>query len=244
MSMGYAELETNLNMKNRIFGVKRIYAEDGIKSNDSCVIKLMNHIFQGEETIFTVDSCKCFGYSSNAGFKTGRPEVKGGIEYFLSCGRGEGFPPGERIKKTPEIALAYYDNDDRDVLKPYNAYKVFPYEEGCDAEIVWMFATPDQLSPLTILYEFRSSDSTNDYIVSFASACGSLFAQPFAQLKKEHPKAIIGCTDIAARPYLDSELLSMAITHDRFKEMLEDTSDCFFHGAFWNNYKDRLKHRK
>lgn len=159
----------------------------------------------------------------------------------MSCGRGEGFPVGERIKKTPEIAKAFYDNHDRDILKPYNAYKVGPYWEGCDAEVVWMFASPDQLSALTFLYEFRSSDSTDDCIVSFASACSSLFVQPFGQLKASHPRAIIGCTDIAARPYLDSNLLSLAITHEKFLEMLEDTSECFFQEPFWNNFKDRLK---
>lgn len=238
--MGYMELETKLNMKNRIFGVKRVTVEQGLDSKESCVMKVLTRIFDGEETIFTANSTGCFGYASNAGFKQGRPEVPGGIEYFLSCGRGEGFPLGERIKKTPEIASAYFDNYDRDVLKPFNAYKVTPYVEGCDAEIVWMFASPDQLSALTLLYEFRSSDSSNDYIVSFASACGSLFAQPFSQLKVEHPKAIIGCTDIAARPYLDSNLLSLAVTHDKFKEMLEDTCECFFHGAFWQNIKDRF----
>ena len=149
----------------------------------------------------------------------------------------EGFPSGERIKKTPEIAKAYFDNDDRDVLKPYNAYKVTSYKEGLDAEVVWMFATPDQLSVLSILYEFRSSDSRDDYIVSFASVCGSLFLQPFAQLKLKHPRAVIGCTDIAARPYIDKNLLSLAIANEKFKEMLEDTSECFFYGAFLEQYQ-------
>ena len=238
--MGYIELETELNMRNKIFAVKRVSARQGIHTNEKCIIKAMNCIFQGKETIFISDSVNCRGYASNAGFKKEHPDIPGGAEYFLSCGRGEGFPQGECIKKTPEIARTYFDNYDRDVLESYNAYKVTPYVEGCDAEIVWMFASPDQLSALTLLYEFRSSDSSDDYIVSFASACGSLFAQPFSQLKAKHPKAIIGCTDIAARPYLDKNLLSLAVTHDKFKEMLEDTCECFFHGAFWQNIKDRF----
>ena len=239
--MGYYELENELNMKNRIFAVKRIYAGNGVKSGGECVMQLMSRVLCGVETIFDADSSACPGYSSNAGFKSAYPNIPGGIEYFLSCGRGEGFPPGERLKKTPEIAKIFYDNNDRNVLKPFNAYKAEPYVEGCDAEIVWMFATPDQLSALMILYEFRSSDSTDDFIVSFASGCGSLFVQPFAQLKVDHPRAVIGCTDIASRPYIDKNLLSLAVTHDRFKEMLEDTLNCFFHGAFWDNFKDRLK---
>lgn len=237
--MSYFELENELNMKNRIFGVKRINADQGAKNDGKCVMKLMERVLRGEETIFTADSAACVGYMSNTGFQSGCPNIPGGAEYFLSSGRGKGFPPGERIKKTPEIAKAYFDNYDRDVLKPYNAYRVTPYTEGCDAEIVWMFAAPDQLSALILLYEFRSSDSADDFIVSFASGCGSLFAQPYSQLKTERPRAIIGCTDIASRPYLDNNLLSLTVTHDRFREMLEDTPECFFHGKFWNNFKDR-----
>lgn len=93
------------------------------------------------------------------------------------------------------------------------------------------------MSVLSILYEFRSSDSRDDYIVSFASVCGSLFLQPFAQLKLKHPRAVIGCTDIAARPYIDKNLLSLAIANEKFKEMLEDTSECFFYGAFLEQYQ-------
>lgn len=80
--MGYIELETKLNMKNKIFGVKRINTDQGLKSNERCVIKVMNRIFQGEEVIFVSDSSSCRGYASNAGFKSEYPNIPGGIEYF------------------------------------------------------------------------------------------------------------------------------------------------------------------
>ena len=239
--MGYVELEKELNMHNRIFAVKRVNSEKAYVCDGECSIEALSQVFQGNETIFSAETSRCFGYQSNAGFKSGWPNVPGGIEYFLSCGRGVGFPPGERIKKNPEIAMEYFEHYDRDVLKPFNAYKVTPYTEGCDAEVVWMFANPDQLSALILLHEFRSSDSTDNFFVSFASGCGSLFAQPFAQLKAAHPKAVIGCTDVAARPYIDKNLLSLAVSNAKFKEMLADTQDCFFHGIFWSKLKDRLK---
>ena len=238
--MGYSELENELNMKNRIFAVKRIASDTYSKCDVPCVIKMVNRLFDGEELIFAADTAVCAGYKSNSGFTRGAPAIPGGAEYFLSYGRGEGFPAGERLKKAPEIAKEYFDSYPRTTLAPYNAYRVFPYREGCDAEVVWLFPTPDQLSALVMLYTFRSPDSSDDFLMSFASGCGSLFVQPFAELSSEHPRAVIGCTDLASRPYIESSLLSFSVTHERFKEMLEDTPECFFHGCFWQNLRPRL----
>lgn len=52
------------------------------------------------------------------------PKIPGGFENFLSQGCGKpGCPPGERIKKTPELAIKFFESMPKDVMKDYNAKK-------------------------------------------------------------------------------------------------------------------------
>ena len=239
--MSFSELVSELNMTNRIFAVTRVNSDSYDRCEGHCVMRLLPALLRGEELIYAPESNDCVGYKSNSGFTDAPPAMPGGAEYFLSYGRGEGFPEGERLKKSPAIAKEYFDAYPRETVLPGNAYRVRPYTENCEAEVVWMFATPDQLSALFMLYTFRSADSSEDFLVSFASGCGSLFAQPFSQLTAAHPKAVLGCTDLASRPYFDKNLLSLSVTHERFREMLEDTADCFFRGSFWKNLRGRME---
>lgn len=238
--MSFSELVSELHMNDRIFAVTRVRSEVYSRCEGDCVMRSIPALLRGEEKIFAPETNGCRGYKSNSGFSADPPAIPGGAEYFLSYGRGEGFPEGERLKKTPEIAKEYFDSYPRQTVLPGNAYRVTPYTEGCEAEVVWMFATPDQLSALIMLYTFRTSDSSEEFLLSFASGCGSLFAQPFSQLTAAHPRAVLGCTDLASRPYFDKNLLSLSVTHGRFLEMLEDTPECFFHGAFWKKLRGRL----
>jgi len=54
----------------------------------------------------------------------------GGMEYFLSTGRGEGYPEGEGYRKTPELAACFLSNLPI-VDLPYT-YRVFKPLEQVD----------------------------------------------------------------------------------------------------------------
>lgn len=238
--MGYTELITELKLKNRIFAVNRVNADEYTVGKTRCMMPLLKKLFDGEEVIFAENTCSCAGYKSNSGFTNERPNIPGGCEYFLSYGR-EGFMPGERMKISPEIAAAFFDNYPRDILTAHNAYRITPYSEDAPAEVVWAFAEPDQLSALALLYTFRRTDPNGGIFASTAAGCGSLFTSPFAELKKAHPQALIGMLDIAARPFIDKNLLLFAVSGDDFRTMCEDTPECFFHGTMWKPMKKRLE---
>jgi hypothetical protein len=50
--------------------------------------------------------------------------------YFLSAGRGEGFPPGERLNCSPEIAEAMILNQPKNLLEGFDGIELKPYEAG------------------------------------------------------------------------------------------------------------------
>ncbi|MCX7746206.1 MAG: DUF169 domain-containing protein [Clostridia bacterium] len=77
------------------------------KYNNFCSLTCVREAAKGYTIAMSAESKGCPGARSGMGFAD-ETNMPGGIEYFLSCGRGEGFPEGERLKKTPEIAKAYY----------------------------------------------------------------------------------------------------------------------------------------
>src|SRR5690242_8287841 len=80
-----------------------------------CSLSALKEAFTGKAVYFSSNSQGCPGFKTGLGFEDGA-KIPGGIEYFLSCGRGEGFPEGEKLKKTPEIAKAYYDKLPKNVM--------------------------------------------------------------------------------------------------------------------------------
>lgn len=237
--MSYSELISELKLENRIFAVSRVNSDDPTVLKGRCMMPLLQQVFRGEEVIFAENSCGCAGYKSNSGFTNEKPAIPGGCEYFLSYGR-EGFMPGERMKQSPEIAGAFFDKYPRDVMQGHNAFKVTPYSEDTAAEVVWMFADPDQLSALLLLYSFRRTDPAGGVFASTAAGCGTLFSIPFAELKKDAPRGMLGMFDIAARPFIDKNLILFAVPAKDFRQMLDDTAECFFHGTMWAAIKKRI----
>ena len=53
---------------------------------------------KGETLFFHAENLSCKGAATGFGFVDGIPDIPGGFGHFLSHGRGDGFPPGERVK--------------------------------------------------------------------------------------------------------------------------------------------------
>ncbi len=240
--MGFSTLVRELNLSAKIIAVTRVTCGDGQETRvpQHCVFQALGRVLEGETLVLTRGSCGCRGFDSNAGFVDERPSIPGGYGLFLSYGAGEGFRPGERLKCGPQVAERYADALPKQVMGDFNAIQVAPYQEGMKPDVVVSFVTPDQLSAMVFLHDFRRSDYDNT-IVAATSGCASLFRVPLAELGKERPKAVIGNLDIAARPYLDERLLSFSVTGETFLTMLEDTGACFFHAPFWRRIRPRIQ---
>ena len=209
------------------------------KEAHGCSLSALRAAAKGETIYLSKETPGCPGMKSGMGF-TDIPNIPGGIEYFLSCGRGEGFPPGEKLKKTPEIARAYYGQLPQNVMD--SNYVIFKPLEEADkhkASLVAFLVNPDQLSALVSLHAYEA-DSLDTAYMPMSSGCSTIVKLPLAEMKKDNPRAIIGLADIFARPLFDADILSFTVSYKDFERMESYAKDCFFQAETWNGVKERL----
>lgn len=207
-----------------------------------CVIAMFAAAAKGKTAIFDKDTVACGGGSIGLGFCDNYNAVPGGIEYFLSTGRGEGYPEGEAYKKTPQLARAFAEQLPKTLIptkyvmfKPLSA--VDPERER--PEVVAFLANPDQISALTVLANYDRPTNDN-VIVSFSAGCHQLFLLPYDESKKETPRAVLGCTDISARPYVDQDTLSFAVPFAMYEQMEANIPGSFLEKHDWKKVRDRI----
>jgi len=206
----------------------------------ACSLSGLKEATLGKTVFFSSESRGCPGLRNGLGFQD-EVDMPGGVEYFLSCGRGKGYPSGEKLKKTPEIAKGYYDNLPKKVLDA--KYVVFkPVESVKDEEpkLVIFLANPDQLSALVTLFTYETAELDN-VISPMTSGCSSLVKLPLAEMKKEKPRAVIGLIDIWSRPVFGADTLALAVPYSEYLKMEENSKDCFFQAKTWDGVKSRLE---
>lgn len=237
--MDYKIIKNQLKLKYPIFGVTRTVSDPSNgRSIKGCIYKVFDMINENK-VVFNSESVTCKGACVGCGFVDGVPNIPGGFGHFLSKGRGEGFPSGERIKCCPEVGERMLLAQPQNVMDGYNAIEIEAYKEDLEPELILFLVTPDQLSGLLTLFYYRNKDYDR-VIVPISSGCAQLFRIPFGELKKENPKAVLGNTDFFSRPHLDKDLLAFTVPSQSFKEMCEDASECCFFSPAWNGVKKRL----
>ena len=166
----------------------------------------------------------------------------GGIEYFLSTGRGQGYPEGEAYKKTPDLARSFLESLPRTIIP--TTYVVFKPLNEVEADrespvIVVLIANPDQLSALGVLanYDRPGFDAV---IAPFGAGCHTICLIPYEESRKPQSKAVIGCMDITARRFLDPEMLTFSVPYTRFEEMESNVPGSFLEKNDWNTVRQRI----
>lgn len=204
-----------------------------------CSMKILNKSINGETILVTCNNLTCGGAKSGFGFYDGLPDIPGGFGYFLSCGRGEGFPKGEKLKIDSETGIRMLENQPKNVLNQKTHIIIKPYEEGDTPCTVTFFVNPDQLSALIQLFYFRR-DTYDEVIAPMSSGCASVFRIPFNEAKKEKSRAVIGNVDVFSRPHFDKNLFNFTVSFRDFQTMLQDADNCFFSSHIWKGVKSRL----
>ncbi|MCX7920544.1 MAG: DUF169 domain-containing protein [Clostridia bacterium] len=212
---------------------------DPAKLGGPCTLSAVREAARGNAVYFCESSKGCPGSKPGLGFSDDT-KIPGGIEYFLSCGRGEGYPEGEKLKKTPEAAKTYYDNLPKKVMNSkYILFKPVDQTDSDNAKLVIFLATPDQLSALITLFSYESG-STENVIMPMTSGCSSLVKLPLAELKKDNPRAVVGLVDIWARPLFESNIFALTVPFKSYLEMESNSKDCFLQAKTWDGVKKRL----
>jgi uncharacterized protein (DUF169 family) len=204
-----------------------------------CTLSLLNRALNGETLCFDGKKMSCPGAIRGMGFYDGVPQIKGGFGNFISNGAGEGYPEGEKVKKTPETGEAMIRLQPVDVLGGFKYIVVKPYEKSDSASVVTFIANPDQLAGLIQLFYHRTGEYDN-VIAPLCSGCASIFRIPLGELKREKPRAVIGNVDTLARVHFDKNTFFFTVPMNAFGEMLEDAEDCFFRTFNWKGVKERL----
>lgn len=241
IKMSYREFVNELKLDNKVIAVKRVNSKDE-KTDDifGCVYKALRKIMHGERLVLKKGSCSCGGFDHNSGLDDSMPSIPGGFGVFLSHGSDQMWtPPGERFKSCPKIAEEMFDMLPKNVMDDFDAIRFEPYREGIDADIVVIFVNPDQLSAVLVLHGY-SRPEYDTAIAGTVSGCASMLRIPFAEMKKERPKAVITGTDIAQRNFVDEDKLAISIAGWEFEKMLEVTEDCYFHSPVFKKIRERI----
>lgn len=238
--MTYKELEEILDLKYPILSITRLSEKiSSEKLNSICALTGFKEASQGKDVYLSIDNSPCYGVITGGGFVDGIPNTPGGYGYFLSYGRGEGYPKGEKVKKTPDIAEKMILGHPQNVMDGYQSIRVKKFETDDINDTIAFIVNPDQLSGLVHLFNYNRSGY--DTIISpMCSGCASIFRIPFGEVGKECSKAVIGNFDIGSRIHFDADLLFFIVTQKDFDQMLIDAEECIFNTKAWKLIKKRL----
>jgi hypothetical protein len=229
-----------------------------------CLMWLLAGAVRGRTVAVDEHSFGCLGGGTGFGFGDQYQAWPGGVEcfyHFLSTGnaaRGEEgsavaeevrgdlraesfqhFVHGERYLKSPEItrqfvaALPITRIPGRYVvLKPLAA--VDPAHEQPNSVI--FLVNPDRLSALVVLANYEGPGGEN-VIIPWGAGCQSIGIFTFREARAEHPRAVVGMTDISARRYMNrqfgGDLLTFSIPFGMFQRMEGNVAGSFLEAEQW-----------
>lgn len=207
-----------------------------------CVVAMFTAAARGKTAVFSAETCGCAGGKIGLGFTDKYDHVPGGIEHFLSTGRGEGYPEGEAYIKSPELAHEFVEQLPRTCI-PARYVVVKPLDDVDQThdrpQLVVFFAEPDQLSALIVLANYGRAGGQN-VIIPFGAGCHTVCIIPYAQSQSESPKAVVGVTDISARPMVDPDILSFTVPFAMFEEMEANVPGSFLEKESWKKVRARI----
>lgn len=207
-----------------------------------CVVALFTAAAKGRTVVVDRKTVGCFGAITGLGFGCAYDKVPGGIDYFLSTGRGPGYPEGEAYKKTPELAaetVAHFPTTDI----PYE-FVVFKPLDEVDADVetpvlVSFWVNPDQLSALVMFANYARPGNEN-VIVPMAAACSTVCLIPYHESQQQTPRAVIGLTDVTARPFIDPDILAFTVPYRMYAELEADVPGSFLEKQSWKKVRERI----
>ncbi len=233
-----------------------------------CVMWLIASAAKGKAAACDVKTFGCFGAGVGMGFGNQYQNFPGGEEgfcHFLSAGnaaREGGMAVAEQIK--PFMRPEGYDNflyGERYIQTPAHVkkfieclpmmkittkYIIFKPIQDVNLSIekpqtVVFFVNPDQLSALTILANYGRGSNEN-VIIPYAAGCQTIGIYPYREATSEHPRAVVGLTDISARVYirkqLGDNLLSFAVPLSLYEEMEGNVVGSFLERRAWKALMD------
>lgn len=236
--MRIEQFEEILGLKTPIVSVTRIKEEISKGELTQCALSGILKAAENEMIYLTANSVPCYGAITGFGFVDGLPNTPGGYGNFISHGKGEGYPKGEKVKSCPDIAEKMLLGQPQNVMLGYKSICIKKYQDSDNCDTVLILASPDQISGLIHLFNFNRSEYDN-VIAPMVSGCASIFRIPFSEIGKEKSRAIIGNIDIGSRKHFPKDTFIFVVTNKDFQTMLNDADDCFFQTENWHELRKR-----
>jgi hypothetical protein len=114
---------------------------------------------------------------------------------------------------------------------------------GEDPEVIIFFAPPDILSGLVVLTNYVAERPDAVYI-PFSSGCGSILTHPLKEGEKENPRAVLGMFDVSARPFVEADILTLAMPTKLFLALLANQDESFLITKSWEIVRKRIAKQK
>ena len=169
------------------------------------------------------------------------PQFPGGIEEFLSTGKGEF--EGEGYIKDPELAADFVEClPITDIPYQYVIFKPMSQVDTAQEkpEVIIFYVNNDQLSALTVLANYYRPGNEN-VMIPQSAGCQSVFLIPYAEAQKENPRAVVGLTDITVRPMVEPDMLSFSVPYAMFLDMEKNVAGSFMEKHLWHKIVARMK---
>jgi len=209
-----------------------------------CVAAMLTAAGKGNCIVFSHTTFGCDGGGIGLGLSDKFSE---GFEYFLSNGNEalppvKGIPEPEGFKKTPELVKAWIKS--LPLMNIAEQYVIFKPLSEIDMteekpKVVIFYANPDQLTALVVLANYGRPGYDN-VIAPFGSGCMSACLFAYNEALNGHLRAVIGMTDISARPHIDADLLSFSMPYALFTEMEDNIVGSFLDKGEWNKVAERI----
>jgi uncharacterized protein (DUF169 family) len=231
----------------------------------SCIMYLFAQVVtKGKTAVFDRETYGCPGAIAGLGFGNGYPKAFGGagVEFMAAffskgaessmdrkayCAMVEKMPAreqakflkGERLHKNAEKAKRFMTEElpVTDIKEKYVIYtplsKVRPGEKPV---VVVFVADPLHITGLVTLVG-AVTNGTDPVRVPPMAACQQIGAFAYDEAKKEHPRAVLGYTDLAARENvgkaIPENMFTFAVPYRLYEDMEEEAKDGVFDGPIW-----------
>ena len=239
----------------------------------ACIMPFFAQVaMKGKTAVFDRESYGCPGARAGLGFGNGYYDAFGGagvdfMSAFFVKGQEssrdpgaygatvqhmpererEKFLHGERLHKNTEKAKRFMTADlpITDIAEKYVIFtplsKVKPGEKPV---VVVFLADPLQVTGLVTLVG-AVREGTDPVRVPPMAACQQIGAFVYDEAKKEHPRAVLGYTDLAARENvgktIPEQMFTFAVPYSLFLEMEEEAKDGVFDGPIWKGLVQERK---
>lgn len=228
-----------------------------------CVISMLAMVAaKGKTAAFDRDTYGCWGGGVGLGFGNAYKTFPGGVECFcgfLSSGNkdteqgrqigahlgrsggdfADDFLEGERYLKSPEVTSRFLDAlPMREIPTRYVVAKPLKDIDPTRDKVnnVTFFIEPDELSALVNLANHSQPEKEN-VALPWGAGCQVIGILAYREGEREHPRALVGMTDLSARKnvraLLGKHVMSFTAPWPVFERMEHDIDTAFFHRTTW-----------